>query len=68
MCFINAIDNKVLGGEAPSIYKDRISNQDSVLKRSLCPPDELFSDDYENFLKTRARMLLGAANERMNSE
>ncbi|MFG3080517.1 GmrSD restriction endonuclease domain-containing protein [Streptomyces parvulus] len=68
MCFINAIDNKVLGGDAPSAYKARVSNREAVLKRALCPPIELFADDYEGFLKARARMLLGAANERMNSD
>ncbi|MEV7981626.1 DUF262 domain-containing protein [Streptomyces sp. NPDC086519] len=68
MCFINAIDNKVLGGDAPSAYRARISNQETVLRRALCPPDELFDDDYEIFIRTRARMLVGAANERINSE
>jgi hypothetical protein len=66
MCFINAIDNKVLSGDSPSRYRPRISNQETVLKRALCPNDELFADDYDNFLKTRARILLGAANALMN--
>ncbi|MGV9911568.1 GmrSD restriction endonuclease domain-containing protein [Streptomyces tendae] len=67
MCFINAIDNKVLSGDAPSVYQARISHQEVVLKHALCPSKELFADDYDNFLKTRARMLLGAANARMNA-
>lgn len=66
MCFINAIDNKVLGGEAPSRYRSRISSQKDILKRALCPADELFADDYDKFLKARARMLLGAANALIN--
>lgn len=67
MCFINAIDNKVLSGDAPSVYQVRISNKEAVLEHALCPPTELFADDYENFLKTRAGILLGAANARMNT-
>jgi hypothetical protein len=67
LCFINAIDNKVLGGDAPSEYRTRISRQNDVLKRALCPEEELFADDYEEFIETRARILLGAANSLMNS-
>jgi hypothetical protein len=66
LCFINAIDNKVLGGVAPSLYELYVSPDPAVLARALCP-QELFSDSYESFLKIRAGMLVGAANKLMNS-
>ncbi|MFG2800285.1 GmrSD restriction endonuclease domain-containing protein [Streptomyces pseudovenezuelae] len=66
LCFINAIDNKVLGGDAPSDYRLRISQNDSVLQRALCPDEELFADNYDRFLKVRARLLVGAANALMS--
>jgi hypothetical protein len=55
---INSIDNKTLGGAAPSEYRakmppDRVS---AILSSALCP-EELFSDDYSQFIEARAHML-----------
>ncbi|MER0480536.1 DUF262 domain-containing protein [Streptomyces sp. Edi2] len=66
LCFINAIDNKVLGGVAPSAYRSRVSSKDGVFERALCPKVELFDDDYEAFLRARSRALVNAANALMN--
>jgi hypothetical protein len=55
---INSVDNKILGGAAPSEYRakmppDRVS---AILSRALCP-EALFSDDYNLFVAARAQML-----------
>lgn len=63
LCFINAVDNKTLGGSAPSAYRARISQDPEVLCRALCPQGELFDDDYEPFLEIRAGMLVEVAHE-----
>lgn len=65
MCFISAIDNKTLGGSAPSAYKAKLAqnNLSSVLARAAVPEDELFADDYEKFLKARAERLADLASE-----
>jgi hypothetical protein len=52
---INSVDNKILGGVAPSEYRakmppDRVS---AILSRALCP-EPLFSDDYPLFIEARA--------------
>jgi hypothetical protein len=67
MCFINAIDNKILGGAAPSVYKAKMVQDgvDDVLDRAVIPKDELFADDYPNFIAKRAAMLADAAESLM---
>lgn len=65
LCFISAIDNKILGGKAPSEYKSALASHDlaAVLAAALIPKEELFADDYEAFVMARARLLASVANE-----
>jgi hypothetical protein len=50
-------ENRTLGGEAPSTYKSRMSNEVSqILKSAICP-NNLFDDEYDNFVRERGRML-----------
>jgi hypothetical protein len=68
MCFINAVDNKILGAVAPSEYRERMStfSINDVLRRALIPEEELFADDYPAFVDARAKLLVDAANARMS--
>jgi hypothetical protein len=56
--FFNSVDNKTLGGTAPSVYRAKMSapRVADILERAVCP-DVLFSDDYPAFLDARAKML-----------
>jgi hypothetical protein len=69
MCFINAIDNKILGGAAPSAYKEKVASEGraDILRRALVPEDELFADDYAAFVAARAAALAQAATDRMSA-
>lgn len=61
MCFLSRVDNRQLGGQAPSKYRTRIEgNIDEILEHALCPKS-LFKDDYENFIAERSTMLSKAA-------
>lgn len=69
MCFINSIDNKRLGGRAPSGYKDELAAVDcsGILSAALVPEVELFADDYPAFLTARSTLLTQAAVARMHT-
>lgn len=56
---ISAIDNKTLGGSAPSEYKGTmpVASIDDILDSALCP-HSLFDDDYDSFMRTRAARLV----------
>lgn len=60
--FISAIDNKVLGGVAPSIYISRMAQDrlDDISERAFLPPDT-WTDNYELFRHQRASQLTAAA-------
>lgn len=61
-CFISSIDNKELGGKAPSIYREKMpDNVDAILESALCPIS-LFKDDYPTFAHDRAQILSDFAN------
>ncbi|HEX6076444.1 MAG TPA: DUF262 domain-containing protein [Micromonosporaceae bacterium] len=55
---INSVDNKTLGGAAPSAYRGKMpaAQVPAILERALCP-DTLFSDVYDTFTQERAEML-----------
>lgn len=59
---ISAIDNKILGGVAPSVYRSRMAEKEipGILKAAYVP-NSLFDDDYETFIAARAQMLATAA-------
>ena len=63
LCFISAIDNKVLGGKAPSLYATKLAKTglDVVLKSAVIPKDELLADNYDAFLKARSKKLVDIA-------
>jgi hypothetical protein len=65
--FISSVDNKTLGGLAPSAYKKRMPAErlDDILDHALCPA-ELFDDDYRTFLAIRAEGLRDYAVLLMN--
>jgi hypothetical protein len=63
---ISASDNKALGGVAPSKYREKIpaAKLRLILDRALCP-EELFLDDYDQFVTARSIRLLEAARALM---
>ena len=60
--FMSAIDNKRLGGDAPSAYRERMYEEaiPGVLSHAICP-SSLFDDNYEEFSQERAALLAKAA-------
>lgn len=57
-CFMSRADNKRLGGDAPSIYKQHMAeNPSSVLSASYIDADALFRDDFDSFVEIRANAL-----------
>lgn len=62
-CIISRSDNRALGGDAPSVYKAKMaSNISQILDSHICP-DELFNDNYEQFVKLRADLLAQKARQ-----
>jgi hypothetical protein len=60
--FISRSENRALGGDAPSIYRAKMTgNVPTILTRSLIP-NSLFADDYEAFVTERAALLATKAN------
>lgn len=63
--FLSRVDNRTIGGVAPSIYKVKLAQDvNRVLEHALCPTS-LFSDDYKKFIRERAVMLAEFANKLM---
>jgi hypothetical protein len=59
--FLSRADNRILGGDAPSIYQFKMSQRTTeILERALCPVS-LFQDEYETFITERVSMLKAAA-------
>ncbi|MEQ1935757.1 MAG: DUF262 domain-containing protein, partial [Fimbriimonadaceae bacterium] len=66
--FLSAQDNKVLGGEAPSRYRAKMSGDVSlILESSIVPPAEWIADEYEAFRTKRAEMLAEVARTLMGT-
>lgn len=65
--FMSSADNKMLGGVAPSIYRNRMDAGEtpSILERSYCPAS-LFDDDYYKFIEERNEILIDVAVKLMN--
>lgn len=62
-CFLSKADNNLLGGEAPSAYRAKITgNIENILLHAICPAS-LFADNYDTFLQDRAEMLEREVNE-----
>jgi hypothetical protein len=61
--FISRADNRDLGGVAPSKYRSKMPQDvTQILSRAMCN-ESLFNDDYEYFVRTRAKALQDFANE-----
>lgn len=60
--FMSSIDNKILGGSAPSVYRVKMENESipKILERSSCPAS-LFDDDFDDFVARRSEMLAAEA-------
>lgn len=56
---ISSIDNKQLGGAAPSLYKKKMPATaiDEILEAAACP-NSLFDDDFDAFIRARAKTLV----------
>jgi hypothetical protein len=63
---ISAMDNKILGGEAPSAYKKKMpaASIDDILTSAVVP-NSLFDDDYDVFVRARAKALVDYAKSLM---
>jgi hypothetical protein len=65
---LSRADNNRLGGSPPSVYRNRITqNEESVriiMKKSLCP-ESIFHDDFNKFRAERAEILLNKAKQLM---
>ncbi|MEU2425342.1 DUF262 domain-containing protein [Streptomyces sp. NPDC007851] len=62
--FISSIDNKILGGVAPSVYKERMDagRFEDICERAFLP-ESTWSDDPTAFLRDRADILSEKAQE-----
>ncbi|MFC1439199.1 DUF262 domain-containing protein [Streptacidiphilus sp. N1-10] len=62
--FISAIDNKIIGGAPPSVYKARMDDGrfEEICDRAILP-ENTWNDNAEDFLKERAGLLVGKAQE-----
>lgn len=61
--FMASVDNKRLGGDAPSKYRERMYEPAiaGILEHAVCP-ESLFEDDFAKFVGDRASILAAAAN------
>jgi hypothetical protein len=60
--FLSKADNTLLGGVAPSAYREHMPQNVEPILASAIVPESLFSDDYERFLQDRSAMLEQHAN------
>ena len=62
-CFLSRSENKHLGGEKPSIYRKKMPKSvDDIIKSTACPIS-LFNDNFDEFIKERAELLVKEANK-----
>jgi hypothetical protein len=66
IAFVSSTENKQLGGAAPSKYREKMNDErlSDILEHALCT-DALFSDDFDRFVRERASLLTGAAQDLM---
>lgn len=65
-CFISRVDNRMLGGDKPSVYRNKITgNVDSIISSHYCP-NALFDDNFEQFINIRSELLSQAARQVCN--
>jgi hypothetical protein len=63
-CFLSKADNNMLGGMAPSAYRDTMPQffVDEILERAICPKT-LFNDNFKTFVDERSELLALEANK-----
>jgi hypothetical protein len=57
ICFLSRVDNRKLGGDAPSIYRAKMPADVSPVLKAAVATDLLFADKYEPFVSWRAKDL-----------
>ena len=70
LSFMSRSDNNQLGGVAPSKYRDKMEQdptlQGKILSHAFCYPVPLFSDNFDEFIDSRAILLSSEANRLMS--
>jgi hypothetical protein len=61
MCFLSKTDNNMLGGAAPSIYREKMPADISEISANNFLPSNTFVDEYTNFASARADLLFAYA-------
>ncbi|NKX47819.1 DUF262 domain-containing protein [Rhodobacteraceae bacterium R_SAG8] len=65
-CFLSRVDNRKLGGDAPSVYKQQmpssVATQNDILA-SAAADSSLWDDNYEKFIEMRGQKLAEIAQE-----
>ena len=56
-CFVSRADNRKLGGDAPSIYSQKIEGDKKEIFESHICPQSLIKDKYNSFVEERSRLL-----------
>ncbi len=56
-CFISRANNRLLGGDMPSLYQARMTGDIPAIIQSHQIPSSLFSDDFQRFVDERAELL-----------
>lgn len=57
MAFMSRVDNRQLGGVAPSEYRAKITGDETaILQHAICPTS-LFNDNFDAFISERVQML-----------
>lgn len=62
-CFISRANNRLIGGEKPSIYKEKMTGDVAKIIESHVIPTSLFDDNYEKFINERAEFLAKISEE-----
>lgn len=66
-CFMSRADNKKLGGDAPSVYKQHMdANISAILESALIDEEKLFADNFDLFIENRVTKLLAKVNSLIN--
>lgn len=60
-CFLSRVDNRTLGGVAPSQYKSKMAPNTKDILASALVPDSVFEDRFGTFVRDRASLLVARA-------
>jgi hypothetical protein len=61
-CFISRADNRQLGGDQPSLYREKITGDIETILSSHTCPHSLFDDNFSLFVNLRTKLLVNKAN------